>query len=237
MEYELEARSGLEQWKRKMEKRSGFLNRTAKSAQTKLNQWIPEKVQAVITESVKKMVQGALYSSEFLTKEQYPQHLSLQEKEDLIRKKLERSKKIATAEGAGTGAGGLFLGLADFPLLLSIKMKFLFEAAAIHGYDTEAPFERSFILHVFQLAFSSEEHRQKMLTVIEGWQENPVSPDAIDWRVLQQEYRDYLDFVKMMQLVPGIGAAVGAYANYNLLEQLGETAIQAYRIRYFSSGK
>ncbi len=27
-------------------------------------------------------------------------------------------------EGAGTGAGGIFLGLSDFPLLLGIKVKF-----------------------------------------------------------------------------------------------------------------
>jgi EcsC protein family len=35
----------------------------------------------------------------------------------------------------------------------------------------------------------------------------------------------------MLQLVPGIGAAVGAYANYNLLDHLGETAKNAYRLR------
>ena len=34
------------------------------------------------------------------------------------------STKIAAAEGAGTGAGGILLGLADFPLLLGIKIKF-----------------------------------------------------------------------------------------------------------------
>ena len=34
------------------------------------------------------------------------------------------STKIAAAEGAGTGAGGILLGLADFPLLLTIKIKF-----------------------------------------------------------------------------------------------------------------
>jgi hypothetical protein len=53
----------------------------------------------------------------------------------------------------------------------------------------------------------------------------------MDWRKFQQEYRDYIDLVKMFQLVPGIGAFVGAYANNNLLKQLGETAMNAYRLR------
>ncbi|GER65800.1 ABC transporter-associated protein EcsC [Weizmannia acidilactici] len=237
MEYEKEARQELEEWRRKITKRSGILSRAAKGAQLKINNWIPDKVQAVITEGIRKMVQGALYSSEFLTKSGMTAHLPLKEKETLIWEKLERYKKLASAEGAGTGAGGFFLGLADFPLLLSIKMKFLFDTAAIHGFDTDTPEERSFILHVFQLAFSSDAHRKKMLGVVENWEEHPVLPEEIDWKVLQQEYRDYLDFVKMLQLVPGIGAAVGAYANYNLLHHLGETALNAYRIRYFSDKK
>ena len=74
-------------------------------------------------------------------------------------------------EGAGTGAGGILLGLADFPLLLSIKMKFLFEAAAVYGFNTKEYEERLFILHVFQLAFSSDEIRKETLKVMEHWDE------------------------------------------------------------------
>ncbi|EIJ81944.1 hypothetical protein PB1_03355 [Bacillus methanolicus PB1] len=47
----------------------------------------------------------------------------------------------------------------------------------------------------------------------------------------QQKYRDYIDFVKMLQPVPGVGAVVGAFANYNLLDHLGEMAMNAYRLR------
>jgi hypothetical protein len=54
----------------------------------------------------------------------------------------------------------------------------------------------------------------------------------MEWREFQQEYRDYIDFAKMLQLLPGIGAVAGAYANYNLLDQLGETARNAYRLRF-----
>ena len=33
--------------------------------------------------------------------------------------------------------------------------------------------------------------------------------NQVDWQQLQQEYRDTIDFRKMLQLVPGIGAIVG----------------------------
>ncbi|HEX8505766.1 MAG TPA: EcsC family protein, partial [Hymenobacter sp.] len=48
-------------------------------------------------------------------------------------------------------------------------------------------------------------------------------------------YRDYIDLAKMAQLVPVIGAAVGAVANYRLIEQLGETAMNCYRLRHFAA--
>jgi hypothetical protein len=91
--------------------------------------------------------------------------------------------------------------------------------------------ERLFILHVFQLAFSSDQRRRETLDRIEHWEEEAHPSLEIDWRAFQQEYRDYIDLAKLLQLVPGIGAVVGAYANYNLLDHLGETAMNAYRLR------
>jgi len=51
------------------------------------------------------------------------------------------------------------------------------------------------------------------------------------WREFQQEYRDYIDIAKLLQLVPGIGAVVGANANSKLMDKLGVTAMNAYRMR------
>jgi hypothetical protein len=57
----------------------------------------------------------------------------------------------------------------------------------------------------------------------------------LDWRTFQQEYRDYIDLIKLLQMVPGLGAIVGAFANYRLTEHLGETAMNAYRLRILTS--
>ncbi|GIN84099.1 ABC transporter-associated protein EcsC [Heyndrickxia sporothermodurans] len=227
-------KSEVEIWKRKINKKSSLMNRMAKKAQGKLNSVIPEKAHQIITESIKKMVQATLFGSEYLTKPKETQNLTILEKEKLIAESLNKFRKTAAVEGAGTGAGGILLGIADFPLLLSIKMKFLFEAASIYGYDVKNYDERLFILYVFQLAFSSDEHKKIVLKNIEEWDQVKADLVDIDWRKLQQEYRDYIDFVKLLQLVPGIGAVIGAYANYNLLDQLGETTMNAYRIRWLN---
>jgi len=218
-------------WKRKMTKRSGLISRTSKKAQIKVNGLIPEKFHKLMTESIKNMVKATLVGSNITTKKKQSTALSLYERDELFKEKLSAFRKTAVIEGAGTGAGGIMLGLVDFPLLLSIKMKFLFEAAAVYGFDTKEYEERLFILHVFQLAFSSEATRKETLSIIENWEEEKLLITDMDWRDFQQEYRDYIDLVKMFQLIPGFGAIVGAFANYNLLDQLGEAAMNSYRLR------
>ena len=227
-------REELEQWKRKYTRKSSIFQRVSKQAQTKVNQWIPEKAHKVVTESIKKMVEVTLKGSEWVSLQSIPYSPGLKEREVVMKERMEFYRKAATIEGAGTGAGGIFLGLADFPLLLSIKMKFLSECSQIHGYDPKQYEERLFLLYVFQLAFSSDTHKKKVLHIIENWEEEKEKLKELDWKTFQQEYRDYIDFVKMLQLIPGVGAVVGAYANYQLLDQLGEVAKFAYRIRYFN---
>lgn len=234
--YEDMAKVELIQWRKKMSKKSSMFNQLAKKAQNKINAKIPGKAHQVITESIKKMVQATLIGSEYTVKAPQISPSTLEDKEKLVMTRKDVYKRTAAAEGAGTGAGGIFLGLADFPLLLSIKMRFLFETASLYGYDSKKYEERLFILHIFQLAFSSDRYREKTLHVIENWQHEKDALADMDWYVFQQEYRDYIDFVKMLQLIPGIGAVIGAYANYNLLDHLGETALNCYRLRYFIEG-
>ncbi len=155
---------------------------------------------------------------------------------------IEQYKRTAALEGAGTGAGGILLGMADFPLLLSIKMKFLFDTAATYGYDVSDYRERLFVLILFQTTFSQAEERETLLSRLEQWEEERERlPEKekylahIDWKEFQLAYRDYIDLPKTLQLIPGFGAIVGATANYHFLDLLGETAMNGYRIRWFHS--
>ena len=232
--YEVKAYEEVLEWKRKMLKRPKMLQRVSKQMQLKINEKIPDKAHEIITDAIKKFVKVTLAGSQLITKISQVENGTLEQRDKQLDEILSIYRKTAVVEGAGTGAGGFLLGLADFPALLSIKMKFLFDAANIYGFDTKRVEERIFILQVFQVAFSSTEKRKEILEIIEDWEERKTSLLDLDWKEFQQEYRDHIDFVKMLQLMPGIGAVVGAFANYNLLDQLGETAKNCYRIRHLT---
>lgn len=223
-------------WKKKMNKESASTSVFIKAIQVKANSLIPDKVKTLITEVIKNMVKGVLTGSEFTTKKP-PAKGNLENRERLVKEKLDFYKKSAVVSGAGTGAAGLLVGLADFPILVSLKIKFLFDTASLFGFDVGDYKERLYILYVFKLAFSSEEKRREVFQQILNWdsyvKQLPSDINLFDWRTFEQEYRDYIDLSKMLQVVPGIGAVVGAYANYKLMDKLGVTAINAYRLRVF----
>jgi len=206
--------------------------------QIKINEYIPDKVHQAITVTIEKMIKAVLFGAKYITGDLPAQDMSLQMREALVRQKIENYQKTATVEGAITGAGGFLMSLADFPLLLGIKLKLLFEIAALYGYEVKDYKERLYILYIFQLAFSRQQRRNEVYQLVAGWQGYSGSlPDDVaefDWRIFQQEYRDYIDLAKMAQLLPVIGAAVGAIANYKLIDQLGDTAMNCYRLRRIS---
>lgn len=235
--HESQAYTELTAWQKKMLRRPSLLNDLSKKIQTKINNWIPEKVHKAITVAIKQMIRAVLVSSKYTTSKPLTD-VNLQTREEAVQKKIEWYKKSAAVEGGLTGAGGILLGLADFPVLIGIKIKLLFEIASLYGFDTGDFKERVYILHIFELAFSSDAHRKRVYLKMTDWAERskkmPNDINQFDWRNFQQEYRDYIDLAKMAQMVPLIGAPVGVLVNYQLIKKLGITAMNAYRMRLMS---
>jgi uncharacterized protein (DUF697 family) len=225
----------LEFWKREMMEKPSLLNKLTNNIQKKINSYIPEKVHTAITVTIKKMVQAVLYGSTYTTSMVPALEVSLMHREALVKQKIDNYCKTGAAEGGITGAGGFLMSMADFPVLIGIKMKMLFEIAALYGFNVKDYKERLYILYIFQLAFSSQHGRTKIFMHMENWDQKlhilPENSENFDWKTFQQEYRDYIDLAKMAQLLPVVGAAVGAVANYQLIKKLGKTAMQAYRMR------
>lgn len=238
--YEIAVRAELTRWQRTMQQSPSGFNRLSTALQRRINRIIPQRIHDVVTATIKQMTRGVLFGAEYLTR-QPAEGLSLTERDAAVAGRINFYRKAGAAEGGVAGAGGFVLALADFPVLLALKMKLLFEIAALYGYSVSDYRERVFILYVFQLAFSSQQRRQAVYRQVADWAEHsrqlPDDIDQFDWLTFQQEYRDYIDLAKMAQLIPGIGAAVGIVVNYRLVNQLGRTAMNAYRMRLLAEDR
>lgn len=232
--YEQQVFKEMHGWQQVIQRDPNFIDRLSKKWQNKINSFIPVKVHNAITITLKQMFRVVLLGSKITTPPPR-RNGNLEIREAIIKEKIRFYRHTAAAEGGITGAGGILLGLADFPLLLGIKIKLLFEIAAIYGINTSDYRERLYILYIFQLAFSSQQKRKEVFNSIQDWsiisKQLPDDIHQFDWQTFQQEYRDYLDLAKMAQLIPVIGAPIGAVVNFKLLNKLGSTAMNAYRMR------
>ncbi|SDH56228.1 EcsC protein family protein [Alteribacillus persepolensis] len=238
--YEQKAYEEVQVWLRKLQKPSSMPQTLTKNVQTRMNQFVPKKFHTMMGQAVKQMVEGVLSGSQYLPNKKEQPAQTLKEADERMEALISVFQKGAAAEGAGTGAGGLFLGAADFPLLLGFKMRFLFTASQIYGLDIYDFRDRLYMLHIFQAAFSSPAKKQETAKRLENWEEYIQNKPRklsmakeMDWTSFQQEYRDHIDLVKLLQLMPGFGAVIGAAANYHLLAQLGYAAKEGYRLKWF----
>jgi hypothetical protein len=233
-EFEHQVSLELHAWQAEMLREPGLVSRVTRRMQRKLNGYVPDKVHTTLTVLIKQMIEGVLTGAKYIGLKPL-REVTLQAREVQVQRRIATYQRTASIEGGLTGAGGILLGLADFPLLLTIKLKLLFDIASLYGHDAEDYKERLYILAIFQLAFSSDEHRRDVYSRIVDWDARvaalPPSLADFDWRALQQEYRDYIDLAKLAQLVPLIGAPVGYVVNKRLVNKLGRTAMNAYRMR------
>jgi hypothetical protein len=222
-------------WRARITRPPGALGNAARAVQQRVNRIIPEKVHAAVTAAMQAMTRAILVGADFASASPL-RDASLDERETKVAAAIDGWKKASAAEGGIAGAGGFVLAAADFPLLMSFKIKLLFEIAGLYGHDTALLSERLYILRIFELAFSDQPHRVQVLEAMDDWdaKTHPTDLDAFDWRAFQQQYRDHIDLAKMAQLIPVIGAPVGAVVNWRLVSHLGETAIMAYRMRWLA---
>ncbi len=232
--YEAKIRGEVASWVKKMDRHASITNRMARSVQNRINSFIPEKIHRVITETMKQMVKGVLWGSAVTSRSREADR-PIAAVEFNVLEKIKWYRRTASAEGGIAGAGGFALALAEFPVLLATKIKLLFDIAAEYGFDVNDYRERLYILHIFQLTYSGQDKRREIFRLMRNWEEHaktlPANLNDFNWQSFQQEYRDYLDLAKLVQLIPGIGIAVGVVVNYRLLNKLGSTAMNAYRLR------
>jgi hypothetical protein len=233
---ETTVRAEVAAWRARVLKAPGLWDKATRGAQDRINRIIPERIHAVITAGVEAMTRGILSGSELL-KAKPVRDGTLAARELRARSAIHSHRNTASVEGGVAGAGGFVLAAVDFPALMAIKVRMLGEIVAAYGWGGGSVRERLFVLHIFHLAFASARRRPEALAELERWIAAIDQPEAItdyDWRGFQIEYRDYIDLAKMAQLIPVVGAPIGAAVNWRLVERLGETAIMACRMRWLA---
>lgn len=228
----------LQAWLKEEQKDPRWTQKMTDRFQKYVQGLVPSQIQDAITKGMSGFTTLVMTGSGFLLPPA-DNALALESKMERAKKSIENYTHLGMLSGAGTSAGGILTGLLDLPLLMSFKIKLIFEIGSHFGHDLKDPKERYFALLIFREAFSSPVQKKGHLQALINYEakasklEDPLG--QIDWQGFQQEYRDYIDLAKLLQFIPGIGIVIGASVNRTLMHKLGETAIKAYSLRYFQT--
>jgi hypothetical protein len=160
---------------------------------------------------------------------------------------------FAIAEGAATGAAG-FAGLAaDVPALFTILLREIQEIGTCYGYDVTEKNEKEYSLHILRTGFASnaklkmefvislKEFEQILIRVTWKKMSQSLAAKQISKQSLLAAIRQYaknlgyqLTKRKALQMVPVIGAIVGASLNGTLANDIGKAAYMSYRRRWIT---
>jgi uncharacterized protein (DUF697 family) len=240
--YEQAVKMQLRKFERSLLKSSG-LQRWSKQWQQKFDGLIPQKIHQSLAKAVETGVKSFLQGLNLLQPKQWVHQEVVTEDDDLkarteeARRVIQAYRRIASLEGAGTGFGGIVASTIDFPALISIKLKMLQELLLIFGHRLESFEERLYLIKLFELRFSGQKARQRLWTEIKQWETQRdntewESWESFDWEEFYMEYKQSIELRKLLQILPGVGAVVGAWANYTFLDDLGETAVRCLQLRY-----
>jgi len=167
-----------------------------------------------------------------------------------------RNVIYATGEGAATGAAG-FPGLvADIPLLMALAMRQIQEIGTCYGYHPASPFESDYALQVLQAGSAVQPSvKLEFLVLLKQTEQTLIK---VTWKKMNAELaakafgreaglaalRQFAKSLgiqltkrKALQMIPVVGALVGASFNGVFLNDVGRCAYMSYRRRYIAENE
>ncbi|MBF0280451.1 MAG: EcsC family protein [SAR324 cluster bacterium] len=158
---------------------------------------------------------------------------------------------LASLEGGASGAVGWFGMAVDIPTIITLALRTIHKIGACYGYERESKEDGEFILAI--LSASGANNMEQKITALtslrsiekmiasQTWAalsqkavENKISQEAaaVSIKALASQLGVNLTRRKVLQVIPAVGAAVGASVNAWYIKEVGWTARRAFQERW-----
>lgn len=159
----------------------------------------------------------------------------------------------AATEGGAAGTAGIFGLAADIPALFTIVIRLIQQVSVCYGYDPTKPEERDYVIHILRTG-SAGDVKAKLEALMFLKQLETILL-KVSWKKMTAEFaakqisqlsllaavRQFAKTLginltkrKALQMVPLIGAIVGASFNATYANDIGRTAFMSYRRRWIA---
>ncbi len=250
-------KSALEKEWIKLEKdENAFLNKSLHKEETKLNQFlenkVPDGLQKTLDEAFAKAfglvfekgtdVIEKTYKKDDIEKEYQINSYIVNLKEN--RRNLKAFSKKASGAGnknlllsgvSGVGLGVLGVGIPDIVIFTSLMLRSIYETSLHYGFQYDTEEEKKFILLVIQGAVCHDTNLLKINSELNAFMKNGCfskNQNMQDYiRDTAKALSKELLYMKFLQGIPVVGAVGGAY-NIAYMKQINKYAEIKYRRRF-----
>lgn len=229
-------------------------------AQSAAKALIPAGVQDAVAKAIHRLLSG-LSSAAYLISNEEKIYYHVEEASNKYKDELKAADEVAKhywkwnvaggmGEGSATGALGLVGLAADVPALLTISLRLVQQIGICYGYDVKSYEEQEYVMHVLRIGSTSNpkakmeclvglKHIEQILLKV-SWQKmsealarKEISRFSLFAAMKQSAQMLGIQLArrKALQLVPVIGALVGASFNAVFVNDVGRTAFMLYRRR------
>ena len=143
------------------------------------------------------------------------------------------SKAVAFAEGAATGAGGLWTTAIDVPILFVSALRTIVRMGYCYGYEADRSADRYYNLGILTIAMAgSLATRLERLDQLQDLNEILVEETQVD--LLRSELLSFLFQLEIFEEVPGIGILSGALLNLKFMHDVDTAARRVFQERWLT---
>lgn len=260
--YHLKAQSDIERWRQakpsaleQTGKKTALL--IEKSLGT-VGKYIPESMTDRVTRAIEQALDStATLADRLLDENKIEKSVAdarknipceLQARDTVARKIILENLSMGTASGAAAGAGGWTTILLDIPILITVTQRVIRQVAAAYGYRIDTPEEEAIARGILGSASAldvgqREKFMFSMQAVSRVLQQGggldkviavmlPATLEKLGVREIAKSLGINLTQRKALQLVPLVGAAVGATMNALTIKDTATAAFMVYRKRW-----
>ena len=141
------------------------------------------------------------------------------------------AQAIATAEGALTGAGGVWTALLDVPLLFSLCLRTIIKTGHCYGYPLDRPSDKAWVLGALTVALADTRRRRtqlmERLRTIEELLLEEIQQD-----IVIEETASLLTQIEAFEDIPVFGAVTGGLLNLSVAHRTDVTARHLFQERW-----
>ena len=164
--------------------------------------------------------------------------------EELRHKDLALSDKLASNvhEGFATGLGGTATMVADVGAVIVLAFRTIHKIAMCYGYEVKSAEDKEFVLNILSVSGANDmkEKKEALLALKSDFLQKKIIEEVLMSNLVKKVAKQLginLTKRKLMQIMPIIGAGIGAAVNVSYINDIAWTARRSYQLKWLADNE